>query len=394
MHNRSKVNLKLVSLILLVTLSPLGIDLHLPALIILKNYFSIDDHDAQLSILVFIFSMGVGQLLFGIIVTKAGKKVTGYIGILLFIVSALGILYVENYTILLIFRVLQGLGASAASVISYATINENYKGDEAAKLFSIQSGCLNIIPAVAPMMGAVLLVLWDWQAIFVCFIVYAFIVLIIFHKEYKFDDYDCQYKLSHAVSWVIKDKQFLIYALVCVLLLGYIVTYLNIAPIILMDEFGLTPLQFSILFSINAAVISAVSFFISRLIAVLGAFRCVIIGLLLMMLSSLCLWFTYAITGYLLFYLLILVGSIGFAFSFGSAIGFALSKHQHHSGLASGLLGFVYLSLAPVITFFSLHNANHSLESFGRAFAIMTLCMLGILLINFYKSQRNKKVNT
>ncbi len=161
-------------LYLLVTLSPLGIDLHLPALIEIKNYFEITENLAQLSILSFVFSMGIGQLLCGFWSQKKGKKKIGYLGAMAFIVGSMGVLFSTRYNALLFFRVLQGLGASALSVIAYATVNENYNEKEASIIFSIQSGFLNVIPAVAPVLGALLLTLWNWKLIFVFFFFMAF----------------------------------------------------------------------------------------------------------------------------------------------------------------------------------------------------------------------------
>ena len=175
-------------LYLLVTLSPLGIDLHLPALINIKNYFGITENMAQLSILFFVFSMGTGQLLFGFMAQKKGKKKIGYSGAILFISGSVGVLFSINYNSLLLFRTLQGLGASALSIIAYAAVNENYNEKEASIIFSIQSGFLNIVPAVAPVIGALLLALLNWKIIFIFFILYGAVTLFLFNKNYNYTD--------------------------------------------------------------------------------------------------------------------------------------------------------------------------------------------------------------
>lgn len=379
-------------LMLLVTLSPLGIDLHLPALTTIKQHFSINNSKTQLSILLFVLSMGIGQLVFGMLLGKIGKKKAGYIGFLLFIVSAFGVIAFDDFNVLLFFRFLQGLGASALGVIAYAAVNENYEGDEAAKIFAMQSGCLNIIPAIAPIIGALLLLMWEWQSIFIFFIAYGLIILFYFHQACHFiDDTTPQNALS-SFSMLLKDKQFCLHAIVCILCLGYIMTYLNLSPMLVINEFGLTPLQFSLFFAINAIVISFFSFLMKKIIDVLGLLNCVIIGLLLMLTSSLSLWLAHNHMNYLLFFGLIVLGSIGFAFCFGCSIAIALSNHQDRSGIASGLLGFLYLSLSPIIAYFILHDSDYvGTKNFGLSFTVMILLIVAILLFTRHKARISVK---
>lgn len=377
-------------LYLLVTLSPLGIDLHLPALVEIKNHFNINNYWAQLSILVFVFSMGIGQLIFGFASENWGKKTVAYIGSLLFIIGSACILLAAggyvNYHWLLFFRVLQGLGASAVAVIAYATVNENYQADEAAVIFSIQSGFLNVIPALAPVLGALFLQIWGWSLIFIFFTAYGLLTLLQVAKHYHYPQQTAQSRYLTALSALFHDKQFLLFAAVCVYGLAYIMTYLNIAPLLMMEKFASSTLFFAVCFAINATIISAVSFLLKKIIMQLGAFNCVLGGLFFMLMSSLGLWLLSSLMSIVIFWSLIALGSVGFALAFGPAISFALSKHQAYSGIASGVLGFVYLSLAPLVAFVILRYSSIDTSLMGIAFTA-----LGVVLY-FYTAKQHSTV--
>ncbi len=368
-----------IILYLLVTLSPLGIDLHLPALVEIKKYFGIDSSLAQLSILVFVLSMGIGQLLFGFLSQSFGKRNIGYLGAIFFILGSIGVLITQNYDIVLGSRVLQGLGASALSVIAYATVNENYQKDEAAIIFSIQSGFLNVIPALAPIVGAILLSIYNWQLIFVFFVIYSIVVLYHFHNHFNYPEISSSNNYKKAIMQLLSDKQFLLFALICIYCLSFIMTYLNIAPILMMEYFQTSTLFFSICFGMNAAIISIMSFMLKHIITKFGATKCIFAGMLFIIFASLGLSFIEV--SIISFWTLIIIASIGFALSLGPAISFALANHQNHSSLASGILGFCYMSFSPIIAFLILFFAGINTHIFGMIFVLLGAILLGLLTI-------------
>ncbi|MDP8162784.1 MFS transporter [Pasteurella skyensis] len=370
-------------LYLLVTPSPLGIDLHLPALIDIKQYFNIDNSLAQLSILVFVFSMGIGELLFGFLSEYFGKRKMGYLGSWLFILGSIGVILIKNYDVVLLCRILQGLGASALSVIAYATVNENYQEEEAAIIFSTQSGFLNIIPAVAPVIGAMLLTIWSWQLIFIFFVIYGVMILWQFHTQFNYQDNPIKRNYIDIMKKLMFDRQFILFSLICVYCLGFIMTYLNIAPILMMDTFGTTIFTFSVCFGVNAAVISIVSFSLKKIIDKVGAMKCVLAGLLLLSIASFGLFIT--TINIITFWAFIILGSIGFALALGPSIAFALANHQNHSSIASGVLGFCYMSFSPILAFFVLSLGGINTTTFGGFFTPLGIILLGFVL---YKQRK------
>lgn len=364
----------------LVTLNPLGIDLHLPALVAIKNYFSIDTNLAQLSILVFIFANGIGQLVCGFLSEQFGKRMIGHCGALVFIIGSIGILCTDNYGLLLFYRALQGLGAAALSVIAYAAVNENYEQEEAAIIFSIQGGFLNIIPAIAPVVGAILLNIWDWQLIFVFFVLYAVVIYWQFITRFHYADNPQKSNVKRALQGLLSDKQFYVFASICTCCLAFIFTYVSIAPILMLEQFKMSTLNFSVCFAINAVIISGMSFLLKKLILRFGALQCIFAGLICLTLSSLGLLLLPVTI--ITFWGLVAIGSIGFALSLGPSMSFALAHHQNYSSIASGVLGFCYLSLSPVISYAVLTIGNTSVGVFGGVFAVLGVLLLVILRLH------------
>ena len=166
-------------------------------------------------------------------------------------------------------------------------------------------------------------------------------------------------------------------------------TYLNLSPVLMIDFFKTSPLVFSIYFSINALVISTVSFSLKKAIIRYGAQSCVIFGLILITLSSLGLLGLSNKLNINLFWLLIAVGSTDFSFCFGPSISFALSKHQEYSRIAAGFLGFIYMTLSPIIAFIILKESNDNIAFYGLSFSVMSSIFLGFLAFKYVRE--NKK---
>ncbi len=217
---------------------------------------------------------------------------------------------------------------------------------------------------------------------------YGVLTLFIFNKTYRYVDAVSNVNYSKSIIGIFTDKKFLFYAGICVLCLGYIMTYLSLAPVLMIEVFKTTPLVFSIYFSINAVIISTVSFSLKKIIILYNARVCVAFGLLLITISALGLLILSKQLNMNLFWLLIALGSAGFAFSLGPSISFALSKHQEYSGIAAGFLGFIYLTFSPMLAFFILKISNTSIFFYGLCFFILSSLFLGLLI---FQNDRKRK---
>jgi DHA1 family bicyclomycin/chloramphenicol resistance-like MFS transporter len=156
-----------------------SIDSMLPALPEIGRELTPDDlNRAQLIIGSFVLGMGLGTFFTGPLSDAFGRKPVILIGCALFILASVLALFAESLELILVARVVQGLGAAAPRIVSVAIIRDMYSGREMARLMSIAMVIFTLFPAFAPAMGAVIIAFSGWRGIFVAFIVFAAILML------------------------------------------------------------------------------------------------------------------------------------------------------------------------------------------------------------------------
>ncbi len=128
---------------------------------------------AQLVVTSFVFGMGAGTFLVGPLSDAFGRKKVILTGTALYMLGALMAALTHSLELLILARVAQGLGVSAARIVSLAIIRDLFKGREMARLMSFVMMVFALVPAVAPLIGAAIIGLWGWRAIFVAFVAFS-----------------------------------------------------------------------------------------------------------------------------------------------------------------------------------------------------------------------------
>ncbi|NOD63174.1 MULTISPECIES: multidrug effflux MFS transporter [unclassified Ruegeria] len=155
-----------------------SIDSMLPALPEIGAQLSPDDiNRAQLILTSFVLGMGIGTFFTGPISDALGRKPVIFGGALLYIAASAVAWASSSLELVLIARVVQGLGAAGPRVVAMAIIRDLYSGREMARIISIAMMIFTLVPAIAPMLGAGVIALFGWRGIFVSFILFALIVV-------------------------------------------------------------------------------------------------------------------------------------------------------------------------------------------------------------------------
>jgi DHA1 family bicyclomycin/chloramphenicol resistance-like MFS transporter len=150
-----------------------SIDAMLPALVVIAEDLSPEAvNRAQLVVTIFVLGMGLGTLFWGPISDSFGRKSVIVSGIGLYCVAALVAARAETLEVLLAARLAQGLGAAAPRVVTLAIVRDLYEGRRMARVMSIVMTVFIIVPAVAPSIGAAIIWVWDWRAVFWSFVVF------------------------------------------------------------------------------------------------------------------------------------------------------------------------------------------------------------------------------
>src|SRR5260221_9146304 len=147
-------------------LGPFSIDMYLPGFpSIAADLHSTIPH-VQLSLTSFFIGISVGQLIFGPMIDRFGRKKPLYFGLVLYLLASLGCMLAPSVDILIGLRFLQALGSCAGAVISRAMVRDIFPVHENAKVFSLLILVVAISPIVAPTAGGYISEAFGWQSIF------------------------------------------------------------------------------------------------------------------------------------------------------------------------------------------------------------------------------------
>lgn len=153
-----------------------SIDAMLPALPQIAATLSPDaPNQAQLVITSFVFGMGIGTLFVGPLADAYGRKPVMVMGAVLYILGAMMCYWAQSLDVLLVARVLQGLGAAAPRIAGTAMIRDQYQGRDMARILSFVMMIFTLAPAVGPLIGQAILHLADWHAIFLAYVAFSLV---------------------------------------------------------------------------------------------------------------------------------------------------------------------------------------------------------------------------
>ncbi|WP_034915247.1 multidrug effflux MFS transporter [Erwinia sp. 9145] len=341
-------------LLTLVLLAPLGIDLYLPTLPEIALGLNTPVSNIQTTIPLFLLVMGLGQLVAGPLVDNLGRKPLALAGLLLYLIGSILAATASGWPQFLSARVVQGCAVCCTAVVAFSGVRDRLDGEEAARAYGFLNGALNIVPALAPMLGGFLAEAFGWRAPFWFLTGYALLIglLVIFFlpETRPADTLRVKGLPLKQYGQILSQPRFLAFAFANAGALGMVLTYVSLAPQVLMMEGKLTALQFSIAFGANGFWIMLVSVLVNKMIRKVGRPVCLFIGSVAMALGAVMLM---AGAGFLpdawqshwaLYMLPVAVAVAGLAFTVGPATSYALEPWQQQAGVASALAGFIQMA--------------------------------------------------
>ncbi len=257
---------------LMISLVALSIDAMLPALPEIGKDLGVQqENNNQLIISLLFFGMAIGQMIYGPLSDSIGRKPAIYIGIGLFIMGCLLSVSATNFTIMLVGRFLQGIGAAGPRIVAVALIRDKYEGSAMARVMSFVMTIFILVPAIAPALGQGLLIVAHWRAIFGTFMLLALIILTWFairQPETLAISQRMKFSLQRiliAVREVCVNRIALGYTIAAGLIFGILLGYLNSAQQIFQEQYALGT-QFPLYFAIIALSIGSASYVNAQLV--------------------------------------------------------------------------------------------------------------------------------
>lgn len=242
-----KPNFEFIALMAaLMSIVALAIDAILPAISLIGEAInSFDSKDHQLLVTMIFLGLGLGQLFFGPLSDCYGRKPVVYVGFSLFLVASLICLYAPSLEIMVIGRILQGIGLSAPRTIAISIIRDTYEGDYMAKIMSFVVAFFILVPVVAPAIGKVIMDGFGWEAIFYAQLIFAVIISIWFWKRQP-ETLHPEYKIpfsSHVfidgLKEFIKYRETVAFTIISGLVTGAFLVYLSSAQHIFEEIYNL-----------------------------------------------------------------------------------------------------------------------------------------------------------
>ena len=261
---------------MMMALTALSIDIMLPALPAIGEALGVADaNHRQIVIISYMGGFAAGQLVYGRLSDRYGRKPALMAGMAIFIIGSLIATLAADFTTLLAARTLQGIGAAAPRVIAFAIVRDRYSGREMARVMSFAMAIFIIIPVLAPSMGQGLLFVGSWRLMFDLLLVAGIIITVwagLRLPETMRHHAAEPLSLRASLRLALETRQTIGYAVCGGLIFGTVLGYVSSAQQVFVDAFGLGTL-FPLAFGATALMIAASSLTNALLVERLGMRR-------------------------------------------------------------------------------------------------------------------------
>src|SRR5450432_1233572 len=239
---------------LLSAIGPFSIDMYLPGFPEIARDLGTTVAHVSLSLSSFFIGIAFGQLLYGPLLDRFGRKKPLYIGMFAYLLASIGCAFCKTADALIGIRLLQALGGCVGMVAARAMVRDLFPVEENAKIFSLLMLVVAVSSIIAPTLGGYVTAAFGWQFVFtVLILIVAFIIVAIyfFLPESKEPDRNLSLKPKHIIHnfiGVIKQPQFYTYAFTGAIAAAGLYAYIGGSPYVFMELFKVSEKQYGWIF--------------------------------------------------------------------------------------------------------------------------------------------------
>jgi DHA1 family bicyclomycin/chloramphenicol resistance-like MFS transporter len=374
----------------------LSIDMYLPSFPTIQGDLATSATAVQLTLAAFMAGLGLGQLAYGPLSDRLGRRRPLIAGIVLYILASAACAFAPSIEWLIALRFLQAMGGACGPVIARAVVRDLYQGREVARVLSLLMLVMGAAPILAPMLGGWVLALAGWRAIFAVLAVIGVVALVFSVKVIPRTTPHAGHSgrsstLGTNIRAVLRDRRFVVATLAGGFSQSGMFAYISGSPFVFMEIHHVPPDRFAWLFGLNAFGLIAASQINRRLLSRFSPARIAFAAALVMVLAGAVL-VGMAVTGAgsvltLAPTLFLFIASLGFVGPNMTAV--ALEEHGARAGVASALLGGVqFATSAAASSLVGLLNDGSMRSMAGVMGACaLTTCVLAFVTLGAEKDE-------
>ena len=373
----------------LAALGPFSIDMYLPGFVDIAKDLNTNESSVALSLSAFFIGISAGQLLYGPLLDKFGRKKPLYFGLALYIFSSFLCLLVTDVNQLIVLRFVQAIGSCATAVASIAMVRDLFTVEESPKVFASLMLVIAVSPMLAPTAGGYLISALGWQYVFVFLGIMAILILLasIFKlpESYKPDpNYSLKPKpILNSFFTVLKAPQFSTYALISSITFSGLFAYVSSSPTVFMKIYEVSKTGYGWIFALLSVAFIGSSQLNSLILRWFSSKKIVTWALVAQCIFSI-IFLIFALNDWLNLYL-----TLGFIALFLSCLGFinpnaaalALAPFSKNAGSASALMGALQMGLGALASVMVSLFSEHSVIPMPLVMTVAALIAMVCLLV-------------
>lgn len=392
-HRLDQKEPHIIILIIMSSFASMGAIIFAPALPEIAQYFHISQGHSQLTITLFMVGYAIGQLIYGPLANRFGRKPAFYMGIVIATFGSLISIVSEplhSFTALITGRLLEALGSSAGLVISFTIISDHYYPEQARRIIAYLMLAFAVVPGISTFIGGLLVTHYHWISCFYFLLIYGLILIIpaslLLETAQEFKKNATHIKqIVKNFRHVLKNK--LLVSMTLFFGLSGMCVYLFIAsaPFIAIDYLGLSPQTYGLVGLIPFIGTALGSIVSAQLSAKFSAKKLMLAGLFLDALAAILLASLLYLMGINL-YVLILSGFIlmfGNCLIIGNGASIATSTSEDKAN-ASAIMNFINIGLVMLGTLMLavIPGLPYIKLPIGLLLGILLLCIIWLLLVD------------
>ncbi len=337
---------------LLIAIGPISLALYTPALPELVRYFGTTDAMVKMTVTLYFVGFAAAQLVCGPLSDGVGRRpvIVGFM--VIYVVACLLILFTPTIELMLVARVLQGVGAAMGIAISRAIVRDVFADARSFRIMNLMGLCIAIAPAIAPAIGGLTLEFASWRTLFAMMALMgigAIFVAIFSLRETVTRDLSRikPQALFRSYRELLTTPYFMLASMVIASAVGAVYALATILPFVLMQQVGLSPTGFGFSQILQAGMFALGAVAVQATLPRTGADKLVPLGLGLLLFACVSLVVLLALSGPTFFSVMapIALYSFGIAFIMPSMLTNSLMPFPKIAGAASALTAFLQMAI-------------------------------------------------